>query len=91
MSHTVKNKANLLARTRRIAGQVESVVRALEDEVGCGEVLQRIAAARGALNGLMAEVLEDYLREHVLAASLKPADRRRFADDLAGLVRTYLK
>jgi FrmR/RcnR family transcriptional regulator, repressor of frmRAB operon len=91
MSHTIRNKAKLLARTRRIEGQVASVIRALEDEAACGDVLQRIAAARGAMNGLMSEVLEDYLRDHVLADSLKPADRKRFADDLAGLVRAYLK
>ncbi|HTZ56322.1 MAG TPA: metal/formaldehyde-sensitive transcriptional repressor [Candidatus Acidoferrum sp.] len=92
MSHTIRNKAKLLARTRRVAGQVESVVRALEEESGCGEVLQRIAAARGAMNGLMSEVLEDYLREHVLASrTLKPVERERFAEDLSNLVRAYLK
>ncbi|HEX8806520.1 MAG TPA: metal/formaldehyde-sensitive transcriptional repressor [Candidatus Aquilonibacter sp.] len=92
MSHTIRNKAKLLARTRRIAGQVESVVRGLEEEVTCGDVLQRIAAARGALNGLMSEGLEDYLREHVLAArAFKPAERERVAADLTSLVRAYLK
>jgi len=92
MSHTIRNKAKLLARTRRIAGQVESVVRALTDEAGCGEVLQRIVAARGALNGLMSEVLEDYLRVHVLSSrTLKPSERARFAENLSSLVRTYLK
>jgi DNA-binding FrmR family transcriptional regulator len=92
MSHTIANKAKLLARARRIRGQVESVVRALEEEVGCGDVLQRIAAARGAMNGLMSEVLDGYLRDHVLASrSLKPTERERFADDVSSLVRAYLK
>jgi DNA-binding FrmR family transcriptional regulator len=92
MSHTIRNKTKLLARTRRIAGQVESVVRARDEEAACGEVLQRIAAARGAMNGLMSEVLEDYLREHVLASrALKPSERERVAEDFSSLIRAYLK
>ncbi|HTU70177.1 MAG TPA: metal/formaldehyde-sensitive transcriptional repressor [Candidatus Baltobacteraceae bacterium] len=92
MSHTIREKAKLLARVHRIAGQVQAVVRALEAEAECGEVLQRIAAARGAMNGLMSEVLEDHVRAHVLSPrSVKAADRERFADDLTHLVRRYLK
>jgi DNA-binding FrmR family transcriptional regulator len=92
MSHTIRKKDKLLARVRRIVGQMEAVVRALEAQAECGEVLQRIVAARGAMNGLMSEVLEDHVRQHVLdPRSIKAADRERFADDLTSLVRTYLK
>ena len=55
---------------RRIRGQIEAVERALEQEIGCADVMQLIAAARGAINGLMAEVMEDHIRVHVI-------DRRR--------------
>ncbi len=92
MSHTVANKDKLLARVRRIAGQLEAVVRALENEEECGEVLHRIAAARGAMNGLMAEVLEGHVRTHILESrTAKASERERFADDLMGVVRAYLK
>src|SRR5436190_18920837 len=65
MSHTTREKTKLLNRVRRIRGQVEAVERALEEEKGCADVLQLIAGARGAINGLMAEVVEDHIRLHV--------------------------
>lgn len=90
MSHTIKNKEELLARVRRIAGQVAAVERALEAEDGCSIVLQRITATRGALNGLMAQVLEEHLDTHVVDAR-SAASRRKAVDELLNVVRTYLK
>ena len=58
MSHTIREKIKLLNRVRRIRGQVEAVERALEQELGCADVLHLVAAVRGAINGLMAEVME---------------------------------
>ncbi len=66
MAHTLKNKKSLLTRIRRIKGQSEALERALEQEAECGAVLQQIAAIRGAINGLMAEVLVGHVREHCL-------------------------
>ncbi|MDQ2680887.1 MAG: metal/formaldehyde-sensitive transcriptional repressor [Candidatus Eremiobacteraeota bacterium] len=80
MAHTQRDRAKLTARIRRIKGQLEAVERALDAENECGEVLQLIAAARGAMNGLMGQLLEDHLRMHVLDS-----------DDLISVVRTYLK
>ena len=68
MSHTIGKKSKLLNRVRRIRGQIEAVERALETEEGCGVVLQRIAAARGAMNALMSEVLEEHVKTHVLTS-----------------------
>lgn len=90
MSHTIKNKEELLARVRRIAGQVAAIEKALTAEDGCSIVLQRITAARGALNGLMAEVLEEHLDTHVVDAR-SATSRRKAADELLSVVRTYLK
>jgi FrmR/RcnR family transcriptional regulator, repressor of frmRAB operon len=86
MSHTNRQKRPLLARVRRIQGQLRALERALEDDRECGEVLHLIAAARGATNGLMAEVLEEHLRAHVLNAGDDSV-----LDDLVGVVRSYLK
>lgn len=88
MSHTVENKDRLLARVRRIRGQVEALERALEAESECGGILHLIAACRGALNGLMSEVVEGHVRLHVAAPGRRSA---RAAQDLIDLVRTYLK
>jgi DNA-binding FrmR family transcriptional regulator len=91
MSHTVREKSKLLARVRRIRGQVEAIERALEAEVGCRDVLQVIASVRGAVNGLMAEVIEDHIKCHVTAPSLAAGQREDGANDLIEVVRAYLK
>jgi DNA-binding FrmR family transcriptional regulator len=91
MSHTIREKNKLLARVRRIRGQIEAVERALEEEIGCADILQLIASVRGATNGLMAEVLEDHIRLHLADPSLSPESRRDGADELIEVVRTYLR
>ena len=92
MAHTTREKSKLLARIRRIRGQIEAVERALESESGCAEVLQLLAATRGAMNGLMAEVIEDHIREHVASPEIQSdAERAKGADELVEVVRTYLK
>jgi DNA-binding FrmR family transcriptional regulator len=92
MSHTVKDKAKLLGRIRRIRGQAEAVERALEAEIGCADVLMLVASMRGAINGLTAELMEDHIRHHVADPDRDPdADRARGAAELIEVVRTYLK
>jgi DNA-binding FrmR family transcriptional regulator len=92
LAHTARDKAKLLARVRRIRGQIEAVERALEAESGCSDVLQLLAGARGAMNGLMAEVIEDHLREHVVNPAIhSDAERAKGADELVEVIRTYLK
>jgi DNA-binding FrmR family transcriptional regulator len=92
MTHTVREKTKLLGRVRRIRGQVEALERLLEDERGCAAVMQQIAAVRGAINGLMAEVIEDHLREHVVnPVGDTEAARAEGAAELIEVIRTYLK
>ncbi len=81
----------MLARVRRIRGQVEAIERALESEAGCADVLHLLAGARGAMNGLMAEVIEDHVREHVAAGELSDAARAQGADQLLEVIRAYVK
>ncbi len=90
MSHTVRDKEKLLARVRRIKGQCEAIERALSADVECGETLQLIASARGAMNGLMAVVLEDHVVSHVLNGTTA-TERRDAGAELVDIVRTYLK
>jgi DNA-binding FrmR family transcriptional regulator len=91
MTHTIREKSKLLARVRRIRGQVEAIERALEAEVGCADVLQVITSVRGAVNGLMAEVIEDHIKCHVIAPSVAGKQRAEAADHLMDVVRAYLK
>lgn len=90
MAHVTRNQKKLLGRVRRIGGQVAALEKALQGNTDCGEVLIQIAAVRGAVHGLMMEVLADHLQEHVV----DEADERRRADEMAAvtsLMRTYLK
>lgn len=92
MSHTIKEKAKLLGRVRRIKGQIEAVERALEAEMACGEILQLVASVRGAINGLTVELIEDHIVHHVVDPINEPdAERAKGAADLIDVVRTYLK
>lgn len=90
MSNTIQNKSKLLARVRRLKGQMEAIERALEAELGCADVLQLVASVRGAMNGLTAELMEDHIRHHVLEPS-SDADRQRGGEELIEILRTYLK
>jgi DNA-binding FrmR family transcriptional regulator len=91
MAHTIHNKDKLAKRVARIRGQVDAVARALEQELECGEVLRRIASARGAMNSLMAEVLEDHIREHAFGGRDASAAGSQAADELIEVVRSYLR
>jgi DNA-binding FrmR family transcriptional regulator len=90
MSHTIEHKPKLLARVRRLKGQVEAVDRAIEAELGCGEVLQLLASIRGAMNGLTAELMEEHVRSHVIAAE-NDRERAIGGEELIDVIRTYMK
>ncbi|MEZ0168201.1 metal/formaldehyde-sensitive transcriptional repressor [Microvirga sp. TS319] len=92
MSHTIKEKTKLLARVRRIKGQVEAIERALDAELGCADVLMLVASVRGAVNGLTVELMEDHIRNHVVDPAHEPdPERAKGAAELIDVVRTYLK
>jgi DNA-binding FrmR family transcriptional regulator len=89
MSHTIREKQKLLARVRRIKGQVEAIERALENEAECDQLMHLIAGMRGATSGLMAEVLEDHVRVHL--TSRDDSHGGNAAEQLIETIRTYLK
>lgn len=93
MAHTAdpKNNAALLLRVKRIAGQVEAIQRALEKGVDCADMLHQVAGVRGAVAGLMEEIVADHLRHHVAAPGLGDADRAKGADELLAAIRRYGK
>lgn len=92
MSHTIRDKSKLLNRIRRIRGQVSAIEQALVDERDASEVMQTIAACRGAMNGLMAEVIDGHIRFHVLNPDVRPTSpEARAAQELIDVVKAYLK
>ena len=91
MAHTVKHKKSLLTRIRRIKGQANALEGALDSEAECAVILQQIAAIRGAVNGLMMEVLDGHLREHLGSEALSATQREVEIDQVISIFRTYLK
>ena len=92
MSHTIKAKRKLLARVGRIRGQVEAIERALTEEADCERIMHMIAGIRGSVAGLMAEVVEDHIRTHLVAPEKDPgAPNADAADQLIEVVHTYLR
>jgi DNA-binding FrmR family transcriptional regulator len=90
MSH-LATRPELLARVRRIAGQVAAVEKALATDEPCATVLHRVAAVRGAVNGLLDEVIAEHLTEHVALSGLSDAERAAGADELLAVIRRYAK
>ncbi|HVT99746.1 MAG TPA: metal/formaldehyde-sensitive transcriptional repressor [Acidobacteriaceae bacterium] len=86
-----KEQQKLIARVRRIRGQVDAIERSLAQKDHCADVLMLLANIRGGINSLMAEVLEDHIRLHMLSDRKKSLDSTGLAEDLIDLVRAYLK
>lgn len=91
MAHTTRDKIKLLHRVRRLRGQITAIEKALEDEHDCSEILRRISTCRGAINSLMAEVLEGHVRHHIYDPNHKPkGEKSRAAQELIDVLNTYL-
>ncbi|NJM90871.1 MAG: metal/formaldehyde-sensitive transcriptional repressor [Myxococcales bacterium] len=88
--HTVRHRKKLVARVRRVKGQIEAVERALTEQRGCEEVVRTIAAARGAINALAAEVLCDHLEDHLAAPRVSKGEREIAAAELARVIRQFV-
>jgi len=92
MAHTIRDKKKLINRVRRIRGQVGSLEKALEEEKDCSFILQTTAACRGAINALMAEILEGHIRSHLVDPDRHPtSEQAKASQELIDLVKTYLK
>lgn len=91
MAHLSKSNSDLVARVRRIGGQVSAVERALQSDAKCAEVLHLVAAVRGAVNGLLDEIIADHLDAHVAQPGLSDEERREGAEDLLAVIRRYSK
>jgi len=86
-----KEKQKLLSRVRRLAGQIDAVQRSVTDGDECADILMLLAAIRGGVNSLMAEILEDHVRLHITHPDRAKESPEELTEDLIGLVRAYLK
>lgn len=90
MAHTIRDKSKLLARVRRIQGQAAALEKLLDSETDCVAILQQSAAIRGAVNGLIAALIEGHLEEH-LVHEPKLDQRERDLEVVLQIVKSYLK
>jgi DNA-binding FrmR family transcriptional regulator len=91
LAHVAKEKVKLLNRLRRIRGQLEAIERAVEADSECARVLQQATSCRGAMDGFIAEVIEDHIREHMIDPNSPGDDPRvQAAEELVGIVHAYL-
>ena len=90
MSDVTHARKKLLARTRRIQGQLAAVEKMLSTDGDCTAVLTQIAAVRGAVQALLLEVLSDHLHEHV-ASEADALVREKEASDVMSLLRRHIK
>jgi DNA-binding FrmR family transcriptional regulator len=91
MSHLNREQTKLVARIKRIRGQVDSIERSLTSGDDCADILMLLANVRGGINSLMAEVLEDHIRLHLLSSERSSSPPQELAEDMIELVRAYLK
>ncbi|MBK8482464.1 MAG: metal/formaldehyde-sensitive transcriptional repressor [Proteobacteria bacterium] len=92
MAHLQRDREKLLARVKKIRGQLNAVEAAITENDDCSRVLMTLAACRGALNGLMIEILEGHIRFHVVDPAQRPESKRaQAAAELIEVLRTYLR
>ena len=92
MSHVVESKQRLLNRVRRLRGQIDALERALDADEGCSEIMRLLTASRGAINGIMAEVVEDHIQMHMVDSDRKRSrSEQEAADELLDVLRTYIR
>ncbi len=89
--HIIADRDKLLARVRRIAGQIAAVDRQLTGDADCSETLQLVASVRGAVGSLVAELIEQHMREHVARPGLTDAERSAASEEMLALIRRYGK
>jgi DNA-binding FrmR family transcriptional regulator len=86
-----REKQKLLSRIKRLGGQIDAVQRSVTQGEECADILMLLAAIRGGVNSLMAEILEDHIRLHITHPDRGTESPDELTEDLIGLVRAYLK
>jgi DNA-binding FrmR family transcriptional regulator len=92
MAQPIEDRQKLVNRVRRLAGQIEALERAVENDAGFTEVMRLLTAGRGAINSIMAEVVEDHIQDHLIRGDRKPSRAElEAAEELLDVLRSYIK
>lgn len=90
MAHTVRDKKKILARVNRIKGQLEAFSKAIDSEKECYEIMQLLASCRGAVYGLMEEIVAGHITEHIAQAKSK-TKAAEAGKELVDVMKSFLK
>lgn len=92
MTHIITDKKKLLNRVSRLKGQLEAVEKAIKKDEECQAILMTIASMRGALMGLMGDLMESHVLAHVLEGKEKPsAHQMAAAQEMIDVIKAFLK
>jgi len=92
MTEAIEDRQKLINRVRRLAGQIEALERAVESDAGFTEIMRLLTAGRGAMNSIMAEVVEDHIQAHLMGGDRRPSRAELEAvEELLDVLRSYIK
>jgi FrmR/RcnR family transcriptional regulator, repressor of frmRAB operon len=92
MIEVARDRSKLLNRVRRMRGQMSALERAVRAKRESLDVLQQATACRGALDGFIAEVIEEHIREHLVRPNDAGRDGRELATEgLIDIVHQFLR
>lgn len=84
------DKERLLARMRRIEGQVRGIARMIDEEKYCVDILNQISAVNAALDKVGVALLSDHIKGCVAEAVADDGGKQK-VDELVGVVERFLK
>lgn len=85
------DKPKLLARLRRIEGQVRGLQRMIDEEKYCVDVLTQVASVMAALQMVGMIILENHIQECIRSAIAEGEDGDEAITELVNVVQRFVK
>jgi CsoR family transcriptional regulator, copper-sensing transcriptional repressor len=86
-----ENKDDLLARLRRVEGQIRGIQRMVDDDRYCIDILTQIAAVGNALKKVAVALLDDHIRHCVADGRASAGDRETKIAEASAAIDRLLK
>ena len=87
----VDDKSAILARLRRVEGQVRGLQRMVEEDKYCIDVLDQVSAATRALQAVAVALVRDHLNHCVADAIVGDADAREKVDEASAAIARLVR
>lgn len=86
----IASKDQLLKRLSRAEGQVRGVLRMVEADKYCIDILTQISAAQAALDKVALELVRDHAKHCLTNDAIDSGDTAKKADELVGAISRLL-